>query len=95
MIADAIKHKFHSGHDHGLHTPSHRHGSASGASANEPLLLTKNNKLAAYTEEELNEYRQVFNMFDTGASRKVVSCTFKIVLKMCKAIRLCRLCLYI
>uniref|UniRef100_F1LB89 Calcium-binding protein n=1 Tax=Ascaris suum TaxID=6253 RepID=F1LB89_ASCSU len=55
-LAGAIKHKFH--HDH---NSSQRHNSNSSI----PLLKKK---LAGYSEEELQEYHQVFNMFDTDGS---------------------------
>ncbi|CAJ0582791.1 unnamed protein product, partial [Mesorhabditis spiculigera] len=53
-MIEAIKLKLHSDRDH-----------HSNAAPHSPLL---NSKLEGYTEEELAEYRQVFNMFDTDRS---------------------------
>lgn len=47
-----LQHKFQ--HDSNQHQNS---------ASNAPLL---NEKLAGYSQEELEEYRQVFNVFDTG-----------------------------
>ncbi|VDM98807.1 unnamed protein product [Thelazia callipaeda] len=54
LIAGAIKHKFH-----------HDSNQRQNLNPNIPLLKAK---LAGYSEEELEEYRQVFNMFDTDGS---------------------------
>ncbi|VDK87584.1 unnamed protein product [Litomosoides sigmodontis] len=54
MIAEAIKHKFHHDFNQRQHFGS-----------NDPLLKAK---LAGYSQEELDEYRQVFNVFDTDGS---------------------------
>uniref|UniRef100_A0A183TX41 Calmodulin n=1 Tax=Toxocara canis TaxID=6265 RepID=A0A183TX41_TOXCA len=51
-----LQHKFH--HDHNSNQKPN-------ANSNIPLLK---NKLAGYSDEELYEYRQVFNMFDTDGS---------------------------
>ncbi|KAK6107818.1 EF hand family protein [Brugia pahangi] len=54
IIAGAIKHKFH-----------HDFNQRQNPGTNAPLLKAK---LAGYSQEELEEYRQVFNVFDTDGS---------------------------
>uniref|UniRef100_A0A915Q0B7 EF-hand domain-containing protein n=1 Tax=Setaria digitata TaxID=48799 RepID=A0A915Q0B7_9BILA len=54
LIAGAIKHKFH-----------HDFNQRQNPNPNVPLLKAK---LAGYSQEELEEYRQVFNVFDTDGS---------------------------
>ncbi|EFO15033.1 hypothetical protein LOAG_13484 [Loa loa] len=54
IIAGAIKHKFH-----------HDFNQRQNSGLSTPLLKAK---LAGYSQEELEEYRQVFNVFDTDGS---------------------------
>ncbi|VDK21063.1 unnamed protein product [Anisakis simplex] len=56
-----LQHRFH-----------HDHNSSQRQSSNSGLPLLKK-KLAGYTDEELYEYRQVFNMFDTGSIHSLFS----------------------